>query len=154
MKVSLNPFAPQELLDYVYLVIRPLAEQQGLTFTCQLDHDLPPTLLGDIHHLQEIMTNLIGNAVKFTDTGQIDVLISKEGEAYWGIHVKDTGIGIPAGQLDAIFNPFQQADGTIRRSHGGTGLGLSIAKQVAELMDGDIKVHSIVGKGTHFTVWN
>lgn len=114
------------------------------------------TLLGDPVRLQQILLNLTGNAVKFTDQGSITLNASikneTDGRVALNIAVSDTGIGIPPEALKRIFLPFEQADGSITRRHGGTGLGLTIVRQLARLMDGDISVQSKVGKGSTFTL--
>lgn len=152
LTIHLNPIAPRELVDYVNLVITPLAEQKDILFTVDCAPDVPTVVLGDILRLEEIVTNLVGNAVKFTEQGRIDVRIYTQDDAYWVIEVEDTGKGICEQDLSRIFSPFQQVDGSMTRLFGGTGLGLSIVKQVTELMGGYVAVKSELGRGSCFVV--
>jgi two-component system sensor histidine kinase/response regulator len=131
--------------------------RKGLEFTCRIPQDIPTTLVGDGRRLRQILVNLIGNASKYTDRGEI--ALSVEAAAGTGdeveLHfaVRDTGIGIPADRQDIIFEPFQQADGSINRQYGGTGLGLTISQHLIKGMEGRIWVESTLGKGStfHFT---
>jgi CheY-like chemotaxis protein/anti-sigma regulatory factor (Ser/Thr protein kinase) len=117
---------------------------------------LPPWLLGDAGRLRQILVNLAGNAVKFTDEGSVQVRLESAGQAEDGAHlvcgvVEDTGIGIPAAQQAAIFDPFTQVAGWTTSSHGGTGLGLAITRRLVGLMDGDMHLESTLGAGSRFT---
>ncbi len=130
------------------------AAEAGLELICQINPVVPSHLKGDPGRLRQIITNLAGNAIKFTKKGEI--VISAELEADSGdsalirFSVRDTGIGIPETRLAAIFEPFTQMDGSITRKYGGTGLGLTISKQLVELMGGEIGVNSEEGKGATF----
>lgn len=130
------------------------AAQKGVELLCHL-HDVPDGLVGDPHRLQQILINLVGNAVKFTAKGEIVVEVA-EGEAWEsGVEllfvVRDTGVGIPAEKQESIFDPFIQADVSTTRTYGGTGLGLAICKQLVELMQGRIQVASEEGAGSTFS---
>ncbi|MCC7450468.1 MAG: PAS domain-containing protein [Anaerolineae bacterium] len=146
------PFHPAELLHGVDNRIRSLAVQKGLGFVTQLDPALPPALLGDPHRLEQILANLISNAIRFTSTGEIAVQFAKLDDAKWSLSVRDTGVGIPPHALEYIFDEFRQVDGSSQRAHGGTGLGLAIVRKLTMLMGGTIQVQSEVGKGSIFTV--
>jgi two-component system, sensor histidine kinase and response regulator len=133
------------------------AHEKGLELTYQVQRDLPAQLLGDPTVLRQVLVNLIGNGIKFTDEGEVTVVVRLEAEDEDGtvVHfvVADTGSGIPAGKQASIFDAFVQVDGSSTRRHGGTGLGLAICASLVKLMDGKIWVHSEPGKGSlfHFT---
>lgn len=130
------------------------AMQTGLELICRIDPDVPPSLKGDPGRLRQIITNLAGNAIKFTPKGEIVISATLESEADGFVvirfEVRDTGIGIPANRLDAIFTPFTQVDGSTTRKYGGTGLGLAISKQLTELLGGQIGIESEEGRGSTF----
>lgn len=152
LNISLNPMAPRDLAEYVELIAGPLVDQKGLDFFVHIDKSLPEMMLGDLQNLQEVITNIVGNAIKFTDRGQVSVSLILFDAMHWAIQVEDTGLGIPADRLSAVFEPFKQGDGSITRDYGGTGLGLAIAKQVTEMMGGELKVESKMGEGSCFTI--
>jgi two-component system sensor histidine kinase/response regulator len=133
------------------------AYKKGLEFTSRIPRDFPTALVGDEGRLRQILVNLIGNAIKFTERGEIvlsvDILADKGDEVEMHFTVRDTGIGIPAKELDVIFEPFQQVDGSINRQYGGTGLGLTISQHLISSMGGRIWVESTPEKGStfHFT---
>ncbi|MDO9080941.1 MAG: ATP-binding protein, partial [Desulfuromonadales bacterium] len=130
------------------------AKEKGLDLRTEIEADVPLLLKGDAGRLRQILTNLISNAIKFTERGAVTLHISKDQESdqqtTLRFSVHDSGIGIAAEKLDEIFNPFTQADGTTTRRYGGTGLGLTIARQLAELMGGTIGVVSQESIGTTF----
>ncbi|MBF0624137.1 MAG: PAS domain S-box protein [Magnetococcales bacterium] len=137
------------------------AHQKDLELYCDLAPDVPETLVGDPLRLQQILINLINNAIKFTDTGEVIVRVEGEaaatadpGSLVLHFSVADTGIGIPQEKSDLIFERFTQADGSTTRKYGGTGLGLAICRRLVGLMDGELQVDSTLGKGSvfHFTV--
>ena len=139
--------------DTTEMLVMPAAEA-GLELICRIDPCVPSLLKGDPGRLRQIITNLAGNAIKFTREGEVVISAEVESDAGESVMIRfsvsDTGIGIPAGRRTAIFNPFTQADGSTTRRFGGTGLGLSICKQLAELMGGEIGVESEEGKGSTF----
>ncbi len=130
------------------------AHQKGLDFACFVEEDVPTHLQGDPGRLRQVITNLGENAIKFTETGEISIRISLVAEdarfARIRVAVKDTGIGIPADRQSALFSPFVQADGSTTRKYGGTGLGLTIAKQLIEIMGGELGLESEEGRGSLF----
>ncbi len=130
------------------------AHDAGLDLVCHIDPAVPVYLKGDPGRLRQIVTNLAGNAVKFTHEGEVVIgaeLESEQGETVTiRFSVRDTGIGIPQSRLAAVFEPFTQADGSTTRKYGGTGLGLAICKQLSELMGGEIGIESEEGKGSTF----
>jgi PAS domain S-box-containing protein len=131
------------------------AQAKGLSLSYRVIHNTPTRLLGDPHRLQQVLTNLVGNAVKFTDTGSVAVQISlgqllPESSCSLQFEVSDSGVGIPADKLAMIFDDFSQADSSVTRQYGGTGLGLAISRALIERMQGEITVQSEVGVGSTF----
>lgn len=130
------------------------ADEKDLELAVFIDPDLPTNVIGDPGRLRQILTNLIGNALKFTHKGEIVVecklVESKPDTLNIQFSVRDTGIGIPQDKLDLIFKDFTQADGSTTRKYGGTGLGLSISKKLTQMMGGKIWVESEVNKGSTF----
>jgi signal transduction histidine kinase/DNA-binding response OmpR family regulator len=147
-------FDLSEVIDKVLQMLAMRADEQGLELVCHIAPDVPTLLIGDPTRLTQIFINLIGNALKFTEEGSVIVLVTNDETARTPgtirFSVSDTGIGIPADQLDAIFDRFAQAQSSTTRRYGGTGLGLAISKQLAERMNGRIWVESTVGKGSTF----
>jgi CheY-like chemotaxis protein len=146
---------PFHLRDSLADAIRSLAlraQQKGLELACHVAPDVPDLLVGDVGRLRQVIVNLVGNAVKFTEHGEIVVRVHRVGNGSGDLHfdVVDTGIGIPAEKRAAIFEPFEQADGSITRKYGGTGLGLAISSQLVTLMGGRMWVDSEVGRGSQF----
>src|SRR5262249_25112427 len=118
----------------------------------KLDPTLPAQLMGDSKRLDQILTNLVGNAIRFTPKGLVSLAFGAAAPARWTITVTDTGIGIPPHALDFIFDEFRQVDGSTQREHGGTGLGLAIVRKLTVLMGGTVQVQSTVGQGSTFTI--
>lgn len=147
-----DPFIPSDLIDLVLSQMKVLATAKGLELHTHLSPELPKMLVGDPIRIRQIMVNLISNAIKFTQTGAVDVYVFCPDDTHWSIQVSDTGPGIPVEAQTHIFEPFRQVDGSITREHGGTGLGLSIVKQLVVLMGGEIILESKVGHGSTFTV--
>ncbi len=152
-------FDPELLAFDVCDLIRPRIGSKPIEILCQIGDKTPSYVKGDPARFRQVLTNLMGIASKFTESGEIKLSIDIEKEVGDRIklHVKirDTGIGIPKDKLATIFDPFQQVDGSTTREYGGTGLGLSICRQIANLMDGDAWAESEVNKGNtfHFTSW-
>ena len=135
-------------------ILRPRAEGKGLALELDIAPDVPKALSGDPGRLRQLLVNLLGNAVKFTDTGQVSLAIrplaDEGGRVTLGLTVEDTGIGIPDHLKDSLFTPYAQADPSVPRLYGGSGLGLTICKRLVKLMEGAIRVDSSEGKGTVF----
>lgn len=129
---------------------QPLASQKKISFEVISEVDLPLSISTDKQRLNQILKNLISNALKFTEKGLVQVRLYRHSEGCIGFEVNDTGIGITEEQHEIIFEAFRQADGTTNRKYGGTGLGLSISKDLARLLGGSIEVESTLGKGSHF----
>ena len=152
-------FDPELLAFDVCELIRPRIGDKPIELLCNIGDHVPTLVKGDPLRFRQVVTNLLGNAPKFTEKGEIclSLEIDEESEDRVKLHtrIRDTGIGIPADKLKAVFEPFQQADGSTTRKYGGTGLGLSICRQLAAMMDGDAWAESQLGKGStfHFTAW-
>jgi signal transduction histidine kinase len=147
-----DSFNLTEMLKPLIVQLTPLAEAKSLALTFEIDPQMPSCLSGDVKRLQQILVNLINNAIKFTHTGTVQVHLYRSNPAKWVIEVTDTGIGIPPDIQPYIFEPFRQGDGSITRQYGGTGLGLTIVKQLTTLMEGEITLKSEVGQGSTFMV--
>ena len=152
LKIKYEAVKPSDLLENLHSVMDKLTADKNLRLTSELDVNLPETLKGDSARLQQILVNLVNNAVKFTETGSIHVRLSKIDEQHWSIQVTDTGEGIPEDELPRIFETFRQVEGATTRVHGGFGLGLSIVKQLVNLMGGAVSVDSELGKGSTFSI--
>jgi len=153
MQLMAQPFSLHDMLHHVRDFMAPMASQKGLALEFMREEDFPEYLVGDVHRLQQILVNLVGNALKFTDAGYVHVRSAGHVEAdqyHLRIEVQDSGIGIPKEQCGRIFAKFTQADGSDTRRYGGTGLGLAISKQLVSLMQGDIGVESVEGVGSCF----
>jgi len=152
-KLQLNYrwFEVRELMAYVESVTQVLIKEKPITLKFDVDAAMPAQLYEDSERVQQIMINLVSNAIKYTEKGIVDVAVFMD-DGRWVIQVKDTGIGMPAHVIPTIFEPFTQVDGSKTRNHEGFGLGLSIVKQLLDLMGGDIRVESILNKGSVFTV--
>jgi PAS domain S-box-containing protein len=140
-----------ELLGTIVEMMRLRALGKGLSFVCNVAPDVPEVLHGDPGRLQQVLLNLITNAIKFTDAGSVALHVGLEGKGKMlRFRICDTGVGIPEDRLDRLFQPFSQVDGSMTRKYGGTGLGLVICKQLVELMHGAIGVKSKAGEGAEF----
>ncbi len=151
------PFGLRDCLDDTLKALAIRARAGGLRLTCRVNPDAPEALVGDAGRLRQVVVNLVGNAIKFTERGGVvvttEVSRGDGGAALLHVSVADTGIGIAAGKLGTIFEPFEQADGSTTRKYGGTGLGLAISAKLVALMGGRIWVESEPGRGStfHFT---
>ncbi len=153
----------QEPLDVVSVVedsleiVSDTARRKGLELVCEIDGETPVTILGDATRVRQVVTNLAGNAVKFTERGEVVVSVRQasagggDSPAEISVSVRDTGIGIPADRIPLLFTAFSQADTSTTRRYGGTGLGLAISKRLVGLMGGDIRVESEPGRGSTFS---
>lgn len=147
-------FDLRELMDGIYDLFSTKASEKGLTLTSQLEESIPQIVCGDPVRIRQILTNLIGNSIKFTDHGSVQLsstLVEQDNEScVLRFEVSDTGIGLSEEEKNGIFNAFSQADTTTTRKYGGTGLGLTISRQLVELMGGEIGVSSEIGAGASF----
>ena len=154
IKIERAPVDLLQVLDDVVSLQRVYCQRKGLEFHYVKDSDLPHVIEGDVTRISQILHNLLSNAIKFTAEGSVTLRVKhtkhKNGN-YLSFDVIDTGIGIASSKLENIFQKFEQADQSTTREYGGTGLGLSIAKQLAQLMSGDINVVSFVGQGSTFS---
>jgi PAS domain S-box-containing protein len=158
LKLEVLDFDLQCLLDDFASAMALKANEKGLELLSTVDSDVPRLLAGDSGRLRQILTNLAGNAVKFTDRGEVALNVSRatndrhavEDSCLLRFSVRDTGIGIPADKTGLLFQQFTQVDGSATRKYGGTGLGLAISKQLAEMIGGEIGVESIEGQGSEF----
>lgn len=149
-----HPFNLRTLIEDLGVLFARASHAKGLELVCALEPKAPTQLQGDMGRLRQVLINLIGNAVKFTEHGEIlvrvNVLEQKPDNALFHFEVQDTGIGIAPENIERIFDSFSQADNTTTRRFGGTGLGLTITKRLVELMGGQLKVKSTPGKGSNF----
>jgi PAS domain S-box-containing protein len=155
MEVERIACAPHEIVREVVEVLQVRAQEKGITLRCECDGPIPETVQSDPVRLRQIVTNLVGNAIKFTEKGGVSVLLAVRDEGAGqrlGIDVVDSGIGIPADKLESVFDPFTQAESSTTRKYGGTGLGLTISRRFARALGGDITVSSQLGKGSVFMV--
>jgi signal transduction histidine kinase len=152
LTIKMAPIRPADLLENILGIMDPIVQAKGLELTSEIEEDLPEILSGDGARLQQILVNLINNGAKFTDQGTVHIRLFRPSMSKWGIEVSDTGRGIPDSEVPYIFDTFRQVEGAATRVHGGIGLGLSIVRQLVLLMHGEIRVKSIVDKGSTFTI--
>ncbi|MBX2875948.1 MAG: response regulator [Saprospiraceae bacterium] len=156
MDIELVPFELPEMLGQIVELLSPKAEEKGLEMELEIQNTVPELLEGDVARIRQVYTNLVSNAIKFTEEGHIKLrfkIIQQNLHNILGrFEVEDTGIGIPNNRLNALFQPFSQLDPSISRKYGGTGLGLAISRRLVHLMGGKVKVESEEGKGSTFTV--
>ncbi len=155
-KIELEPaeFCVVQTCDKVVRMLREEARQKEIQLAALFSSDIPTRLIGDAARLRRVLVNLIGNAIKFTSRGSVELRVRCEDadpdRCVLRFEVADTGIGIPRDQLESIFQPFEQADSSLSRDQSGTGLGLAIASRIVELMGGSLAVASRVGEGSRF----
>lgn len=156
LELESTDFDLRELIEETTELLAPLAHKKEVELLCEVSPDIPKVLVGDPDRVRQILNNLLGNAIKFTDLGEVEVtanlLMLEEMEAKVRLAIRDTGIGIPPDRLASIFDSFTQADGSTTRKFGGTGLGLTISRQLSELMGGSIAVTSHAGEGSTFWI--
>ena len=159
LQVVKEPFNLPETIQSSFQLLKRRAETKPLRYTLTLDSSVPSWVMGDGHRLTQILVNLLGNAIKFTEQGEIELRCTAEtitnadpAMALIHLEVRDTGMGIPADRQHRVFQNFSQVDHTIARRFGGNGLGLSITQGLVQAMDGEIHFTSQVGQGTHFFV--
>ena len=151
-----KPFSPQRCVTEAVDIFTPEVRRKGLDFVISLAEEMPDTVVGDQARLRQVLLNLIGNAVKFTERGKVEVRVTagsatSDGKREFTFAVTDTGIGIPDGKEEVLFHAFSQIDASHSRSFGGTGLGLVISRQIVELMGGTISFESAEGVGSTFS---
>lgn len=156
LKVEQRPCSPQKVVHGVAELMRPRCESKGLWLDVVIDDDVPAVMHTDPLRLRQILLNLLGNAVKFTERGGVRVAVriteSETKTRTLSFDVADTGIGISADRIAALFQPFSQLDASMTRRYGGTGLGLAISRRLAHLLGGDIAVQSVPGQGSSFSL--
>ncbi len=157
VEIAQVPFNLPEVLDSVLDIFRPQALEKNLSLSWSAGQDIPPALVGDPGRLRQVLFNLVGNSIKFTEAGFVHVQVDCDGPSPAGgtvglrFEVTDTGVGIPVHMLDRIFDSFTQADGSFSRKYQGTGLGLGIVKRLVGLMHGGVSIESEPGRGTKVT---
>ncbi|CAM4482090.1 PAS domain-containing hybrid sensor histidine kinase/response regulator [Paenibacillus tarimensis] len=155
MELSYEPVDIRRVMAGIMELFSPRASERGIELTCHVDDNLPQLITADEGRLRQVLVNLVGNAIKFTEQGRVSITASPntgEGQvvASFSVYVEDTGIGIPAGKQELLFQSFSQLHPSLNRKYGGTGLGLAICKKLVELMGGAIGVNSREGVGSVF----
>lgn len=159
MSLEYIDFDPEITAHDVCELIRPRVTGKPIEVLCRIGDTVPANICGDPGRFRQVLVNLLGNAAKFTEKGEIELIMDVDEEAEETIllhcQVRDTGIGLPESKLEAIFEAFKQADGSTTRKYGGTGLGLSICRKIGALMNGRVWAESVEGEGAtfHFTAW-
>lgn len=156
IEIEIIPFDLDKVIQQVISIVSFNIEEQGINFSMNKDPNLPTYFLGDPTRIEQILLNVINNAVKFSKDGEVAVSIRMVANAddifQIEFSIKDTGIGMSSEQLKQLFKPFDQGDSSINRRFGGTGLGLSIVKSLVDMMDGEISVASNLGEGSTFII--
>ena len=157
LELEAEPLSVRGVVEEALEIVGPRARETGIELICEVEPDVPELILGDAVRIRQVLTNLAGNAVKFTEEGEVVVTVSllqptsENSRAEIEFRVSDTGIGIPEDRLPLLFVPFSQADASTTRRFGGTGLGLAISKRLTELMGGTISAKSTAGVGSTFS---
>ena len=156
MTIEVVQFNLRTAMEEVIDLLAPSAHEKGLEISCSMPADFPENVRGDCGRLRQVLTNLVGNAIKFTDDGEVAMEVAQvqatTTHVTLRLSIQDTGVGIPADRQSAIFASFTQADNSTTRTHGGTGLGLTISRQLVGLMGGTIGLESELGRGSTFHV--
>ncbi|KAK0331316.1 hypothetical protein LTR94_029429, partial [Friedmanniomyces endolithicus] len=150
--IETAPFDLAETVRGAAALYRPRADEKGVALRVQIEPALDRAVEGDVVRLRQVLSNLISNALKFTDGGSVTVSVADAGADRVRFTVADTGCGFDDAHTTRIFARFQQADGSITRRFGGTGLGLSICQRLVQMMDGELELHSTLGEGTRAEV--
>lgn len=152
LDIDPHSFKIQELREYLESVFSLECQKKNLKFSFDISSEIPQELVGDSHRIRQVLTNIISNAVKFTESGSIRVELSRPNpnDHVYCWRIEDTGIGIKKDNLSKIFSPYTQEYSSTARQYGGSGLGLAISKKLVELMGGQLTVESTLGKGTMF----
>ncbi len=151
LEIERIPCDVRTVVNHTHRLLQPLADEKGLAFTTHVADGVPSEVISDPVRLQQILINLIGNALKFTESGRVSLEVSATAPDLLVLDVTDTGIGIAPEQQTRVFTPFSQGDASTTRRFGGTGLGLSITRRLCELMGGSLTLASEVGRGSRFT---
>ncbi|WP_017445621.1 MHYT domain-containing protein [Gayadomonas joobiniege] len=151
-ELDIRDFYLIEEVDAVISTLYIEAKRKNIRLAAQIANDLPSCYRGDPDRLRQVLTNIVGNAIKFTHKGSVNISVNKKGEGVL-IQVRDTGIGMDNQQINSIFNAYSQADASISRKYGGTGLGTTISQKLIQLMGGEISVESELGKGSCFSIY-
>jgi PAS domain S-box-containing protein len=154
LQVETTSCSPHHLIAEVVSVLRARAQEKGIDLEYRWESEIPESIQSDPYRLRQLLMNLVGNAVKFTEQGSVNVvsrIVTEGGQSQLVLEVRDTGIGIDAKHMEEIFKPFVQADNSVTRRFGGTGLGLTITKNICESLGGSLSVESTVGVGSTFT---
>ncbi len=149
MRISMDDYSPREVLDDISELLSVQFNQKGLYLDVNVDKNIPFILRGDSGRIRQVIINMVGNALKFTEQGGVDISLLLE-DCFLKVSIKDTGVGIAEDAHKRIFEAFSQADGSTTRKYGGTGLGLSISRQLVDLMGGSMGVESQLGEGSTF----
>ncbi len=156
MQLERSTFSPATVVREICQLLRPKAEVKGLELRMDISDDVPSLIVGDVVRTRQVLLNLVGNAIKFTERGEVKIRLSVTAFTSRKINLKwsvsDTGIGISPNNLQRLFTPFSQADASTSRKYGGTGLGLAISKQLVDLMGGSFEVNSWEGQGSVFSI--
>ena len=150
MRLDPIPFSLEEVIDATCELVAHRAHSKGLELIEDIDPSIEDSFVGDANKLRQVLINLVGNAVKFTESGEVRIKVRRNSKDWLTFQVSDTGIGIPSAKIPQLFHAFVQADASTTRKYGGTGLGLAISKQLVELMGGEISVESQAGQGSQF----
>lgn len=153
IRIHITSFRPGELVDAMLGIMEKPAQDKGLALACRIEPHMPARLQGDPQRLQQVLVNLVNNAVKFTDSGKISVRFYLPDPDHWALEVADTGPGIPPDAQQYVFDSFRQVNVGDTRNHGGIGLGLSIVKRLVDLMSGEIHLSSAPGQGSTFSAF-
>jgi signal transduction histidine kinase/CheY-like chemotaxis protein/CHASE3 domain sensor protein len=152
VEIRPEPIAIERLANNLRQLFQPVAQEKKLDFVIEVAPECPVSIETDPQRLEQVLKNLLSNALKFTEVGQVGLSIRRAGEGQVALSVSDTGIGIAEEQQQSVFEAFHQADGTISRKYGGTGLGLSISRELVRLLGGSIDLKSRLGQGSTFTI--
>lgn len=152
MRLEILAFQPRRMLDEVLGLLRTQASDKGLRLVGSVDADVPPALSGDPFRLRQVLLNLVGNALKFTERGEVRVRVAVAPDGQYVLEVRDTGIGIDPAVLPHLFQSFTQADASTSRRYGGSGLGLAISRGLVTAMGGTLHVESTPGQGSRFWI--
>jgi signal transduction histidine kinase len=154
IRLDTRPFDLHNCIESALTIFSPAACAKGLNLSCRIDKDIPAIVIGDPRRLEQILRNLLENAIKFTEQGKVAIYVSSDNNELVHFTVKDTGIGIPTDRRDCLFQSFSQVDDSLTRKYHGIGLGLAASRRLVELMGGQIWAESREGIGSafHFTI--